>query len=291
MLGYTRVMATLAAICAAALVAPTPATWAATGDRPRAEVSREANPEGASGLSQMRWSISVRTIATSYGKRRSDLLYVGEPLVVDVSLGNRARSQANLPHTLGAVVAGGSWHLDKIVNGKATAAQTRVADAAPESKQARTTVVPPRTGVALPIRLSDIREPGKYRLAFKPPWGRVQKGTWDFEVARPTTPEETMDMHLHMALRQSWAGKQDAAERELRALLSMNPDSAVAYSELANIRALQQRFREAVDYMQKAVTLTETGADRFSNVTPYFRPEVAGIRRMELERLKRKAEQ
>jgi len=175
-------------------------------------------------LGQLRWSITVRTIAgTVDGKHRSDLLYVGEPLMVDVSLANITKAKIDLPRAFDAAVAESAWGLEKIAKGKAMAAQVRVAGM--------------RSG------------------------GCLMEKWKEFEIVAPRTQGEIMGRHLHMALWLRWAGKPKESERELRTLLKMNPNSAAAYAELATLREQQQRFAEAAMYMEKAITLAESRAE------------------------------
>ena len=250
------------ALCAVVLIglraaAAAPDNEPAQAPRAPAEVDRAL-------LDQLRWSFNVQTIGTVYGKRRSDLLYTGEPLMVDVWLSNRTKAEVKLLRTFDAVVAASGWRLDRIIDGKAVAAQARV-EGMRSDKLVKIATLPPEKGAQLWVRLTDIKEPGKYRLRFAPPWGRVMEQWEEFELAVPTTKQETMEMHRHKALRLRWAGKPDEAERELRALLKMNPNSADAYVEIATLREQQQRFAEAAKYMEKAISLIETGADEFDN--------------------------
>ena len=166
----------------------------------------------------------MRTIAgTVDGKHRSDLLYVGEPLMVDVSLANITKAKIDLPRAFDAAVAESAWGLEKIAKGKAMAAQVRVAGM--------------RSG------------------------GCLMEKWKEFEIVAPRTQGEIMGRHLHMALWLRWAGKPKESERELRTLLKMNPNSAAAYAELATLREQQQRFAEAAMYMEKAITLAESRAE------------------------------
>jgi hypothetical protein len=245
----------------------------------------EKSPANGSSINKVRWSFILSGISAVYGPQRENVFYLGEPLVAVVSLGNRGKEAVKLPDSFEASVIKSHWKLDRMLKGK-----TEIVPISPKEIPGKAKyVLQGKEGIEQRIQLGEAKMPGKYRLGFTPPWGDVLEKEIYFEIVIPQAKAENMQMHLRRALRMRWAGKQKESEQELQKLLELNPNSASAYVELATLREQQRRFPEAIACLDKAISLAETGADKFNNTPRYWLDEWAGELKGYLKRLKQKA--
>jgi hypothetical protein len=134
-------------------------------------------------------------------------------------------------------------------------------------------------------------KPGVYRVAVAlGPSGRFGR-TIDFEVREVLTERDRKNSFFHQGVRARWAKKYNQAERALKELLVLNPNSTAAYSEMGAVAQDGRNYQRAIEFYRKTISLIEAGTDPDLHKDKTFREEwVAGLQQA-IEKCQRLAQE
>ncbi len=85
--------------------------------------------------------------------------------------------------------------------------------------------------------------------------------TIDFEVREVLTEEDRKNSLFHRGVRARWAKQYDEAERRLKELLVLNPNSTRAYAEMGAVAQDRGQYQRAIELYRKTISLIEADAD------------------------------
>ena len=103
------------------------------------------------------------------------------------------------------------------------------------------------------------------------------------------TPKDSPMIHVRIGRQELGAGRLDAAEKEFRAALTLDPHNASAHRELAEIYRLRGRLDDAVEELQVSLAARDSAAVHTTLARIYLEQKKPDLARAEVEKAVRLA--